>query len=330
MQPGTCGAGYNSLRFDDEVTRQLLYRNFYDPYEREWKNGNSRWDIIDMLRLCSAVRPDGIQWPRRDDGRASFRLEDLSAANGIEHAAAHDALSDVRATIAIARLVKQQQPRLYDYVYELRSKHRVRELIDVQARKPLLHASALYSEQHGRVALAMPLIDHPEDNNGVLFYDLRVDPTPWLDLPEEALREALFKPAAERDEGEVRLPVNVVHVNRCPALVTPGVLNDEQYARFGVDLPTARRHWQALNQREDFIRRLQAAFVRQEERPPVTDPDYMLYAGGFFSAEDRPLMQRIQTLSASQLASEYSELTQQFSDPRGPELLFRYVARNHP
>ena len=95
-RPQTCVAGYNSIRFDDELTRQLLYRNFYDPYEREWKHGNSRWDIIDMLRLCHALRPEGLQWPQRDDGAVSFRLETLSAANGLLHENAHDALSDVR------------------------------------------------------------------------------------------------------------------------------------------------------------------------------------------------------------------------------------------
>ena len=329
-QPGTCAAGYNSLRFDDEVTRQLLYRNFYDPYEREWKNGNSRWDIIDMMRLCSAVRPDGIQWPRRDDGRASFRLEDLSAANGIEHTAAHDALSDVRATIALARLVKARQPRLYDYIFQLRNKQRVQQLIDLQGQKPLLHVSALYPEHHGRVALAMPLIGHPEEKNGVLFYDLRTDPAPWLDLGVDALKEALFKPASERQEGEERLPVNVVHSNRCPALAATTVLDDAHYARFAIDLPSARRHWQLLRQRTDFVQRLSEAFSRREGWPEVTDPDFMLYAGGFFNSADKLLMQQLRSMPASELASAHQQLAAQFSDPRGPDMVFRYVARNYP
>ena len=100
-QPNTCVAGYNSIRFDDEVTRYLLYRNFYDPYAREWQNGNSRWDIIDMIRACYALRPEGIEWPTVErDGQqvVSFRLELLTKANGIEHEAAHDAMSDVYAT----------------------------------------------------------------------------------------------------------------------------------------------------------------------------------------------------------------------------------------
>ena len=52
-QPGTCGVGYNTLRFDDEVTRNTLYRNFYDPYAREWQHGNSRWNLAEMTNSVS-------------------------------------------------------------------------------------------------------------------------------------------------------------------------------------------------------------------------------------------------------------------------------------
>ena len=72
-RPGTCGVGYNSIRFDDEVTRYTLYSNFYDPYAREWQNGCSRWDIMDMLRLTRALRPDGIVWPTYEDGSPGLK-----------------------------------------------------------------------------------------------------------------------------------------------------------------------------------------------------------------------------------------------------------------
>ena len=129
--PGTCSLGYNTLRFDDEVTRYGLYRNFYDPYEREWKNGNSRWDMIDVVRLTRALRPEGINWPQKEDGVTSFRLEDLTAANDIEHAGAHDALVDVTATIAVAKMVKQAQPKLFDYVFTNRNKQALAKMLNL-------------------------------------------------------------------------------------------------------------------------------------------------------------------------------------------------------
>ena len=73
-QPETCTLGYNSLRFDDEFVRHGLFRNFFDPYEREWRGGNCRWDLLDVLRLAHALRPEGIEWPLREDGQVSFRL----------------------------------------------------------------------------------------------------------------------------------------------------------------------------------------------------------------------------------------------------------------
>src|SRR5690625_3779650 len=150
-QPGTCGVGYNSIRFDDEVTRYSLYRNFYDPYEREWRNGNSRWDIIDMVRMARALRPEGINWPDYEDGRPCFKLEALTAANTLSHESAHDALSDVYATIALARLIRERQPKLFEYAYRLRDKRFAGSLVDIDGHKPLLHISSRVDRKSTRL-----------------------------------------------------------------------------------------------------------------------------------------------------------------------------------
>lgn len=329
-RPQTCVAGYNSIRFDDELTRQLLYRNFYDAYEREWKNGNSRWDIIDVIRLCYALRPEGIVWPEKEDGTVSFRLEALSAANGISHLDAHDALSDVRATIAMAKLVKTRQPRLYDYAFALRSKHRVNELLDVAAHTPVLHVSSMYPAQRGCLALTMPLAAHPVDGNGVLLYDLRTDPTPWLDNSALELRQSLFRSRDELAEGEERLPVKVLHANRCPMLASPAALEQNRAKQLQVDMTQAREHWQIIHARPDFITRVSEAFAMRADFEELKDPDFMLYAGGFFSAADKRLMAKVRQMGAQELARESPQLASEFNDSRLPEMLFRYRARNYP
>ncbi|MBI1196138.1 MAG: exodeoxyribonuclease I, partial [Gammaproteobacteria bacterium] len=203
-RPGTCGVGYNTLRFDDEITRHTLYRNFFDPYAREWQNGNSRWDIIDMVRMCHALRPEGLLWPRRDDGAPSFRLGDLASANGLLHESAHDALSDVHATIALARLVRARQPKLYDWLFNLRDKRRVRALLDIEAHTPLVHASGRISSIHASTSLIAPLAEHPVNKNAVLCYDLRFDPEPFFGLDEATLSERLFTSAEALGEGVQR------------------------------------------------------------------------------------------------------------------------------
>ena len=179
-EPGTCGVGYNSLRFDDEFTRQMLYRNFYEPYGREWENGNSRWDLIDLVRLCQALRPEGIVWPLREDGTPSFKLEHLASANQLKQERAHDALSDVYALIDLARLIRVRQPRLWDWYYGLRRKQKVFELLDVVNMTPVVHVSSRYPASRHCLAVIAPLAPHPSRAGEVIVYDLASDPTEWL------------------------------------------------------------------------------------------------------------------------------------------------------
>ena len=323
-EPATCSAGYNSLRFDDEVTRHLLYRNFHDAYEREWKQGNSRWDLIDVLRMTQALRPDGIEWPLHEDGSPSFRLEALTRANGIEHADAHDALADVHATIAMARLVKQKQPRLYDFLFQLRSKHRVLPLLDLVKQEPVLHVSRMFAASRGCLAVVLPLCRLPGNPNGIVVVDLLAD-TEWLALPADELRRRLFQPSASRPAGEARIPLKAVHINRCPALAPLSVLTESVINRYQLDLPLAVERRQQILANKELTERLQFVFA-DAEHAPVNDPDQMLYSGSFFGESDKRLMQRVREGRPEALAA-YSK---EFRDARLPELLFRYRARNFP
>lgn len=323
-QPGSCGVGYNTLRFDDEVTRNTLYRNFYDPYAREWQHGNSRWDLIDLVRMTYALRPDGIEWPQHEDGRPSFRLEQLTEANGIGHQAAHDALSDVRATIGLARLLKQRQPRLYDWLYQLRDKRRAMELLDLQGQKPVLHTTRMYPSELGCTSLVMPLLQQSNNKNSVLVYDLRHDPVEFLDMNAEQMRERLFTRTADLPEGASRLPVKSVKVNKCPALAPLKVMDEAAAERIALDMSQCRRHWKIVYDHPDFIQRLGQAFDGRE-LPPIEDVDQALYAG-FMDNRDRDLLPRVRAATPQQLAAGGFD----FKDQRLPELLFRYRARNWP
>ncbi len=324
-QRSTCGVGYNSIRFDDEVTRYTLYRNFYDPYAREWQHGNSRWDLIDVVRMCYALRPDGINWPLGDNGAPSFKLERLTAANGIGHSQAHDALADVEATIALARLVKSCQSRLYNYAYGLRRKQEVARHLNLSDPQPVLHISSRYPASRGCTALVLPLLAHPKNANGVLVFDLSCDPTDLINLPLEELRRRIFSRRSELGDGVERVAVKTVHLNRSPMVVTPKILDDAGYQRLGIDLDQCSRNRSQLDAKAALAAdKLQAVF---EEGPQWDDgdPETMLYAG-FFSDDDRRTMERLRVATPAMLAQQ----SWPFQDRRLAPLLFRYRARNYP
>ena len=323
-QPGTCALGYNSLRFDDEVTRYGLYRNFYDPYEREWKNGNSRWDMIDVVRLTRALRPEGINWPEKEEGVSSFRLEDMTAANDIEHTGAHDALVDVRATIALARLVRTQQPRLFDFVLGNRDKQKLASQLNVRNAAPVLHVSARYPARLGCIAAVVPLAMHPVNRNGVIVYDLRVDPTPLLTLPAEQIRARLYTASADLPQGVERIPLKVVHINRAPVIVPMGTIDAVARERWQLDPQVEQRHLDTLRNAPGLAAKLAEVFAA-EPFPPQSDPDRDLY-GGFLSDDDRRRCAQVRVASPEALA----DLHLGFDAPKLEELLFRYRARNWP
>lgn len=324
-QPGTCALGYNSLRFDDEVTRNLLYRNFYDPYAREWQNNNSRWDMIDVARAARALRPDGIVWPVNADGIASFRLEELTRANGIAHEAAHDALSDVYATIAVARLIRERQPKLYYFLLEHRSKAAVQKLLQLGSFTPLVHVSGRFPARKNCLAIVLPLCLHPGKSNEVVVYDLSVDPAPLLELTASQIRERVFVANDDLPEGVERIPLKTVHINKCPVLAPLNVITAKDAERLEIDKEQCLAHLQRIKASANLNAKLAEVFT-SEYPNSIADPDLMIYSGGFFSNKDKTAMMKIRSTAPEKLANFKAD----FDDARLPEMLFRYRGRNFP
>ena len=323
-QPGTVGVGYNSIRFDDEVTRYLFWRNLIDPYAREWQNECGRWDLLDVVRCTWALRPEGIEWPLHEDGRPSFKLEHLTAANGLAHAAAHDALSDVRATIALARLVKSRQPRLWDFCLKLRSKHEV--VREMGVGKPFLHVSGMYGTERGCTAPVWPLAPHPTNKNELIVWDLAADPAELFTLDVETIRLRMFSRGDALPEGVTRLPIKTIHINKSPIVIgNLKTLNDTQAAKWGLDLPLAMQHAEVIAQGAHLLAGVWPAVFERPAREGVTDVDEDLY-GGFIGNGDRRTLQQLHGQGGAQLAARRPA----FDDARLDELFFRYRARNFP
>lgn len=324
-RPETCTLGWNSLRFDDEFVRHGLFRNFYDPYEREWRGGNSRWDMLDVMRLAHALRPDGIVWPEREDGATSFKLEHLAAANGVREGDAHEALSDVYATIGMARKFRDAQPRLWDYALKLRDKRFAATLLDTVALTPAVHISQRYPASRMCAAPVLPLARHPRFDNRVIVFDLDGDPEALLGLDAGDIADRLYTPAADLPSGEQRVPLKEVHLNKSPALVSWSHLREEDFNRLQIDREAMEAAAERLRpfaaQLAEKMRRVFGS-ERVHDKPDV---DASLY-DGFIADGDKRGMAEVRATPPEHLNKrEFG-----FKDPRLPELLFRYRARNWP
>lgn len=324
-RPETCSVGYNSLRFDDEFVRHGLFRNFHDPYEREWRGGNSRWDLLDVLRLAHALRPDGIVWPRREDGATSFKLEHLAEANGVRDGDAHEALSDVRALIGLGRQLKAAQPKLWDYALRLRDKRYAASLLDVVAMTPVLHVSQRFPANRLCAAPVLPLARHPYIDSRALVFDLTQDPDALLRLDADQIAARLYTPAAQLAEGESRIALKEVHFNKCPALIAWDHLRAPDFTRLGIDAAEIERRAAVLRDAGPaLVEKVRRVFSGEREHAP-SDVDASLY-DGFIGDGDKRLFREVRTTPPEALGAR----TFAFKDPRLPELLFRYRARNWP
>ena len=328
-QPGTIGVGYNTIRFDDEVTRFLFWRNLIDPYAREWQNNCGRWDLLDVVRMTYALRPDGINWPTREDGKPSFKLEELAKANGLLHESAHDALSDVRATIALARLIRSKQPRLFDFCLGLHKKDKVAaEMglhLEASVRQPFLHVSGMFPAERGCIGLVWPIGTHPTNKNEILVWDCSADPGELFELDVETIRLRMFTRSADLPEGVTRLPIKSIHMNKSPMLVSNlKTLSADMATRWGIDIAQGMLHAQAAAQGPD----MRAIWEQVYQRPAATeetDVDEDLY-GGFIGNNDKRKLETLRAESPERLAAARPS----FEDERLSELLFRYRARNFP
>ncbi|MBU0927373.1 MAG: exodeoxyribonuclease I [Spirochaetes bacterium] len=331
LAPGSCVAGYNSVRFDDEFIRNLFYRNLFDPYEREWADGNTRWDVIDLFRATRDLRPEGLSWPDGEDGKPDFRLGGLAAANSVPLESAHDAFHDIAATVRLAKLVKEAQPRLYDWYWRHRTRDSLRPLVNLADREPLLHTAAQYTSERGCTTIIAPVGMVPGRRDGLVAIDLRYDPSPLVELGVDEIRSRVFTRKAELGEGE-RIPLVNVRLGRCPFLAPLSTLDAAAADRLGLDPGLARERARGLAREPDLIQKLQAVFAPTPQEASDADPEYRIYSGGFFRDEDKDAMAAVHEAVAAVGPAEARPRAYgtPFIDERLPQLVRRLFARNWP
>ena len=332
--PNTIAVGYNTVRFDDEFMRALFWRNFYDPYEWEWKDGRSRWDILDVVRLTRALRPEGMEWPFTEDGRATNRLELITKLNGVSHEHAHDALSDVYATIAVAKLIRDKQPELFEFLLKIRDKNEVKKLVNLDNKKPFVYASGRYPTEFNKTTVAFPLTSGR--NGNVLVYDLRYNleevlrQSPQESVSRGASSDALaalrFYSPSDSVSKTLFPIVKELCLNKCPAVAPLGVLEkSDGWQKIGLTRDEIERNLQILLEHPEFAEMVRSEYENRPEFPPAVEPEAALY-DGFLNDRDRIKVSAVRNADENKLADFHPD----FIDERLPELLLHYKGRNFP
>lgn len=302
--PGTIAVGYNTVRFDDEFMRACFWRNFYDAYEWEWKDDRSRWDMLDVVRLTRALRPEGINWPFTEDGKPTNRLELITKLNGVSHEHAHDALSDVFATIAVAKLIKEKQPKLFDYLFKIRGKNDVKRLVNLDNKQPFVYASGRYSSEFNKTTVAFPLTSGR--NGNVLVYDLRYN----LD---------------EIDPEKIYPIVKELGFNKCPAVAPLAVLDNGGWEKIGLTRELVDKNLATLLKHPEFAEKMREEIENKPEFPKALEPEAALY-DGFLNDADRIKVAAVRNAEPNKLADFHPD----FQDERLGDLLLHYKGRNFP
>ncbi len=321
--PDTIAVGFNNIRFDDEFVRFMSWRNFTDAYEWQWKDGRSKWDLLDVVRMMRALRPDGIKWPFASDGKPTNRLSFLTELNKLEHASAHDALSDVVAAIELAKLIRGKQPKLFDYLLNMRSKQKVAALVDTN--QPFIYTSGRYPSEFLHTSVVIKLADHPDRGGAAIVYDLRVNPKDLLDLSPKELSDKW----SAYGKDTPYFPVKMLAYNRCPAVAPLNTLDAKSAERLKISKTKIEANLKLLSQ--DFVKKLVEAanlMKKAQQAELVSDPltvDEQLY-DGFVSDGDRVKMSALRAADSTNIG----KFDLEFGDKRLSNLLPLYKARNFP
>lgn len=334
--PDTIIVGYNNVRFDDEHMRYLFWRNFYDPYEWQWRDGRSRWDLLDVVRMVRALRPEGINWPfiKNEKGEqvAANKLELLTKLNGISHENAHDALADVDGLIEITKLIKEKQPKIFDYLLSMRDKKKIQQLVNLDAPKPFVYTSGRLSAEFEKTTVAFPVA--PAPNRNVIVWDLRYDPTPFVNLSSQEIMKNITATWEDRQKEDFqKIPVKILNYSRCPAVAPIGVLNEENLERLKLNKDQIAKNMHILLQNPQLCENLRTAFEERNnnykhnftDENNFTSAEFKLY-DGFVNKSDSPKINAVRNSDLRQLADFHPD----FTDDRLPELLLHYKARSFP
>ncbi|WP_168920574.1 exodeoxyribonuclease I [Enterobacteriaceae endosymbiont of Macroplea appendiculata] len=319
-QHNTCIVGYNNIAFDDEFSRFLFYRNFYDAYNWSWKNDNSRWDILNLARACCVLRPEGIIWPKHNH-IPIFNLAEITKVNNLSlHAQSHDALNDVYSTIALAKLIKTKQPLLFNYFFKNRLKKELFKIINLFTIHPLIYISAIYKNMNNNLGCIVPLCLHPYNKNILVVFDLQYDVNFFIKI---------YYHYKIIDISDNLLPfIKFIYLNKSPIIIPIKILKKNDIQRLKFNITLYLKHFVIFKQYVYRVKKIVQRYLYNistknilYKTTNIYNVDTQLYKQ-FFPMQDQKKFYFIRKIDI------YKNQIFNFIDGRINFLLLKYKARN--
>lgn len=302
--------GFNSIRFDEEMLRHSFFQSLHPAYLTSG-HGNARADVLTLALAASALPPPCLEVPLGENGRPTFKLARLAAANGLVADGAHDAMADAEMTLSLARMVRDRSTELWQRFVRFSKKATVSDFVGGEDAFVLTEFFG-NEPYHRVVAVIGPVPDNP---NGRFCFDLSEDPAAWTAMDDDTLRAAVARKGG---------PVRRLAVNAAPALAALWEAPESMIGGLDVDLLELRAR-ELQGDAALRTRIIEAARAQWSARSPSPHPEEQLYDGGFPCAEDEQRMREFH--EAERL--DRTRLAEQFEDPRLKVFARRLVHSEH-
>lgn len=321
IKSNTCIVGFNNLNFDNLVTRNIFYRNCFDPYEWSWKNGNSSWDILNILRAFYIFFPKNIFWPKNPEGHVSFKLSDFTKINNISHLNVHDSFSDVLATVKVAKLLCFYNKKFFFKLYCFSQKNNIKNFIRKNSTKPFFYLSSIFGAKRNNISCMMYLNDHPTNNNLLLLFDLQVDVKKIFLLYRQSNK---FKCTIK---DLLSAGIKIIYLNKSPMFFKYSSISEKECQRLKLDYIRFQKSFFLLFQHKYIKKWILSIFLNSTNRYPLVSDniDLMLYHN-FFNDKDKLLLNILHQESPK----NWNIRNIKFLDARLYKIIFRLRARNFP
>lgn len=309
-EPGTISVGYNTLGFDDEFLRFSFYRNLFTPYTHQYANECSRMDIYPILIFYYLFAKDGINWPMRDN-KLSLKLEELIVHNQLAEGQAHDAMVDVQATVALAKLLKRNK-EMWEYCCDYFSKEKELTRLNkwglFQADHIGLYIDPAFGVNNNFLAPVVCLGQHWHYKNQWLF--LRLDLPELQQVAADEINKNTWVMRKKMAEPGFLLPASDRYLEKLTAERKNTLIENKKWLLDNVEY---------FKKISDYHLDYKYPIV------PQADVDSVLYQTGFFSSDD---VRCCYDFHQADILHKIN-LLEKFNNPDLRDLAWRLLGRNY-